>query len=153
MANEAKDVRREAHTKIRTKIVTALEKEFGIEQTPGLQIEFGNHTDTWLSLPTGFSKSELSDKRIVAALEKEFGIAFNQGSYVRFGDDQQGADIWLSIPSEFLKGELSDEERKAVAGRSIMIRWDILKGKFLPEAKPGELMLIGFGIFPAKFLS
>ena len=105
MASDAKDVRQQAHTKIRTQIVAALEKEFGIEQTPGLQIEFGNHTDTWLSIPPDFSKSELSD-----------------------------------------------DERKAVAGRSIMIRWDILKGKFLPEAEPGELMLIGFGTFPAKFI-
>ena len=152
MASDAKDVRQQAHTKIRTQIVAALEKEFGIEQTPGLQIEFGNHTDTWLSIPPDFSKSELSDERIVAALEKEFGTEFDQGSYVRFGDDQQGADIWLPIPSDFLKGELSDDERKAVAGRSIMIRWDILKGKFLPEAEPGELMLIGFGTFPAKFI-
>ncbi len=83
----------------------------------------------------------------------EFTRISAQCHTVRFDEDQQGADIWLPIPSEFLKGELSDEERKAVAGRSIMIRWDILKGKFLPEAKPGELMLIGFGIFPAKFLS
>jgi hypothetical protein len=64
---------------------------------------------------------------------------------------KQGADVWLPIPPDFLKGELSDDENHAVAGRSIMIRWDILPGKFLQEVEPGELMLIGFGIFPAKF--
>jgi hypothetical protein len=89
--------------------------------------------------------------RIVAALEKEFGIKFEQGAFIRFGDDQPGADIWLPIPSDFLKGELSDDEIQAVAGRSIMIRWDILPGKFLQEINPGELLCIGFGTFPAKF--
>ena len=151
MSSAAKDVRREAHTKIRTRIVAALEKEFGIVRTTGLQIELGDHADTWLSIPPDFSKSELSDERIVAALEKEFGIKFEQGAFIRFGDDQQGADVWLPIPSDFLKGALSDDEIHALAGRSIMIRWDILPGKFLREVHPGELMLIGFGTFPAKF--
>jgi hypothetical protein len=151
MAPSAKDVHREAHTKIRTRIVAALEKEFGIVQPIGLQIDLGDHTDTWLSIPPVFSKSELSDERIVTALEKEFGIKFQQGAFIRFGDHQQGADVWLPIPPDFLKGELSDDEVQAAAGRSIMIRWDVIPGKFLREVNQGELMLIRFGIFPAKF--
>jgi hypothetical protein len=151
MALTAKDVRHEAHTKIRTRIVGALEKEFSIVQTTSLQIDLGDRTDTWLSIPSDFSRREFSDERIVAALEKEFGIKFKQGIFIRFDNDQQGSDIWLPIPSDFLKGELSDDEIQAVTGRSIMIRWDILPGKFLREVNPGELMLIGFGTFPAKF--
>jgi hypothetical protein len=151
MTLAVKDVRCEAHTKIRTRIVAALEKEFGIVQTTGLHIDLGDRADTWLSIPPDFSKRELSDERIVAVLEKEFGIKFERGVFIRFGDDQQGADIWLPIPPDFLKGELSDDEIQAVAGRSIMIRWDILPGKSLQEFHPGELLLIGFGTFPAKF--
>jgi hypothetical protein len=117
----AKDVRHKANTKIRTRIVAALEKEFGIVQFTNLQIDLGDRTDTWLSIPPDFSKHEFSDERIMAALEKEFGIKFEQGAFIRFGDDQQGADIWLPIPSDLLKGELSDDEIQSVAGRSIMI--------------------------------
>lgn len=151
MAPAVKDMRREAHAKISTRIVVALEKEFNIVQTNGLRIDFGDHADTWLSIPPDFSKSELSDERIVAALEKEFGIKFEQGAFVRFCDDQQGSDVWLPIPSDFLKGKLSDDEIQSVAGRSIMIRWDILPGKFLQEVNSGEFLCIGFGTFPAKF--
>jgi hypothetical protein len=151
MATDAKNVHREAHTKIRTRIVAVLEKEFGLEQTPGLQIDFGNHVDTWLSLPPDFSKSELSNERIVAAMQKEFSLGFERGSFIRFDEGKQGADVWLPIPPDFLKGELSDDENHTVVGRSIMIRWDIFPGKFLQEVEPGELLLIGFGIFPAKF--
>jgi hypothetical protein len=151
MAPATKDVRREAHTKIRTRIVAALEKEFGIVQTAGLHIDVGDHADTWLSLPPDFSKREVSDARIVAALEKEFGIKFEHGAFIRFSDDQPGADVWLPIPSGFLQGALSEDEIQAVAGRSIMIRWDILPGKSLHEVNPGELLRIGFGTFPAKF--
>jgi len=149
MSTDAKNVHREAHTKIRTRIIAVLEKEFGLEQTLGLQIYFGNHVDTWLSLPLDFSKGDLSNERIVAALQK--GLGFKRGSFVRFDEGKQGADVWLPIPPDFLKGELSDDEINAVAGRSIMIRWDIFPGKLLQEVEPGELMLIGFGIFPMKF--
>ncbi|NJM74884.1 MAG: hypothetical protein HC852_02830 [Acaryochloridaceae cyanobacterium RU_4_10] len=151
MVLAANDVRREAHTKIRNRILVAFEKEFGIVQTTGLHIDLGNHADTWLSIPPDFPKRELSDERIVAALEKEFGIKFKQGAFIRFEDDQQGADVWLPIPSDFLKGELSEDEIQAVAGRSIMIRWDILPGKSLHELNLGELLCIGFGTFPSKF--
>jgi hypothetical protein len=151
MAPAAKDVRREAHEKIRTRIVAALKKEFGIVQTTGLHIDTGDHADTWLSIPPDFPKRELSDERIVATLEKEFGIKFKQGAFIRFGDAQQGADVWLPIPSDFLQGALSEDEIQAVAGRSIMIRWDIVLGKSLHEVNPGELLRIGFGTFPAKF--
>jgi hypothetical protein len=151
MSLATKDVRREAQTKIRTRVVAALEKEFGIVKTSGLYIDFGDHSDTWFTIPPDFSKSELSDEKIVVALEKEFDIEFEHGAFVRFDDDQQGADIWLTIPSNFLKGELSDEEIQSVAGRSIMIRWDILPGNSLQDVKPGELLLIGFSILPAKF--
>ena len=58
---------------------------------------------------------------------------------------------WLPIPSDFLQGELSADEIQAVVGRAMMIRWDILPGKFFREVNSGELMRIGFGIFPAKF--
>ncbi len=92
MAPVVKDVRRETHAKISTRIVAALEKEFGIVQTTGLHIDLGDHADIWLSIQPDFSKSELSDERIVAALEKEFDIKFEQGAFIRFGDDQQGAD-------------------------------------------------------------
>jgi hypothetical protein len=151
MAPAAKDVRREAHTKIRTRIVAALAKEFAIVQTTGLHIDLGDHADTWLSLPPDFAKQAVSDERIVAALAKEFGITFAHGAFIRFGDDQPGADVWLPIPSDFLQGELSADEIQAVAGRAMMIRWDILPGKFFREVNSGELMRIGFGIFPAKF--
>ncbi len=151
MATDAKSVQLDAHTKIRTRIITVLEKEFGLERSPGLQIDFCDHVDTWLSLPPGFSKRELSNERIVAALQTAFGLVFERGSFVRFDEGKRGADVWLPIPSDFLKGELSDDENHAVAGWSIMIRWDIFPGKFLQEVEPGELMLIGFGIFPAKF--
>jgi hypothetical protein len=145
------DARGEAHTKIRTRIVAALAKEFSIAQTTGLHIDFGDHADTWLALPPDFSKRELSDERIVTALEKELGIKFEHGAFIRFSDDQQSVDVWLPIPSDFLQGELSDDESHAVAGRSIMIRWAILPGKSLQEVNPGELLCIGFGTFPAKF--
>ena len=151
MAREPQDVRREAHTKIRTRIVAALEQALGLDQTPGLQMDFGPHLDTWLSLPPAFSKGVLSDDSIVAAVQKAFGFAFAQGSVVRFSDAQQGADIWLPLPPNFLKDALSDDERQAVAGWSIMIRWDVVPGKVLREAEAGELLLIGVGIFPAKF--
>ena len=151
MTLSANDLRQQAHTKIRTRIVAALEKEFGMIQTPELQIEFCNHVDTWLSIPPNFSKSELSDEKILAAVEKEFRIEFEHGAFVRFGEDQQGSDVWLPIPPNFLKGELSEDEIQAVAGKSIMIRWNIVSGKFKREAESGELMQIGFGIFPAKF--
>ncbi len=151
MAADATDVRREAHTKIRARIVAALAKAFHLEQTPGLQIDFGNHVDTWLSLPPDFATGALSDESIVAALQTELGRAFAQGACVRFGDAQRGADVWLPLPPGFLNGALSEDESQAVAGSSIMIRWDVVPGKFLREAAPGELLLIGCGIFPAKF--
>jgi hypothetical protein len=151
MATDAMIVHREAHTKIRTRIVAALKKEFGLEQAPGLQIDFGNHVDTWLSLPADFSKGELSNERIVAALQKEFSLWFERASFVRFDGAKQGADVWLPIPPDFLKGDLSDDESHAVAGRSIMVRWDIFPGKFLQEVEPGELLLIGLGIFQQGF--
>ncbi|HVP98534.1 MAG TPA: hypothetical protein VMS87_04610, partial [Roseiarcus sp.] len=100
MATDAKNVHREAHNKIRTRIVAVLEKEFGLEQALGLQIDFGNHVDTWLSLPPKFSKGELSNERIIAALQKEFGLGFERGSFVRFDEGKQGADVWLPIPPE-----------------------------------------------------
>ena len=81
----------------------------------------------------------------------EFTRISAQCHTVRFDEDQQGADIWLPIPSEFLKGELSDEERKAVAGRSIMIRWDILKGlskDYELYTQSSEAMIYGSFIRP-----
>jgi len=145
------DARRAARTAIGTKIVTALAKEFGAIQTGGLQIDFGAHVDTWLSLPPDFSKSKLSDDRIVATLEKEFGVKFAKGAFVRFSDDQPVSDIWLTIPSGFLKGELPDAEIQAVTGKSMMIHYDVTPGKPLQTANSGELLCIGFGIYPAKF--
>lgn len=151
MAADVTDVLREAHTKIRARIVGALEKAFRLEQAPGLQIDFGNHVDTWLSLPPDFAMGALSDESIVAALQTELGLAFAQGACVRFGDAQRGADVWLPLPPGFLSGTLSEAEHQAVTGWSIMIRWDVVPGKVLREAAPGALLLLGCGIFPAKF--
>jgi hypothetical protein len=151
MAADATDVRREAHTKIRARIVAALEKSFRLERAPGLQIGFGDRTDMWMSLPPDFAKEALSDESIVAALEKELGLEFERGAYVRFGEGQQGSDVWLPLPPDFLQGELSEAERQAVAGWSIMIHWDVVPGKVLREAEPGALLVLGCGIYPARF--
>jgi hypothetical protein len=106
---------------------------------------------TWLSLPPDFATGRLSDDSIVAALQTELGLAFAQGAYVRFGDAQRGADIWLPLPPGLLPGALSEDERHAVAGWSMVIRWDVVPGKVLREAASGRLLLLGCGIFLAQF--
>ncbi len=151
MTSDSQDMYQQVYTKIRTRIVASFEKEFGMIETSGLQINFGNHVDTWLSVPPGFSKNDMSDEKIMAALKSEIGIQVEHGAFIRFAADQQGSDIWLSIPPNFLNSELSDEEIQAVEGKSIMIRWNIVSGKFKGEDEARELMLIGFGIFPATF--
>jgi hypothetical protein len=50
-----------------------------------------------------------------------------------------------------LPGALSEDERHAVAGWSMVIRWDVVPGKVLREAASGTLLLLGCGIFPAQF--
>ena len=108
MASDPDSVRNQLQLKIRTRIVAALEKEFGMSETSGLQIDFGSHTDTWLSIPASLSKNDISEQKILAAIEKELDIQVKQGAFIRFTDDQKGSDIWLPIPSNFLINELSD---------------------------------------------
>ncbi|MBU1344516.1 MAG: hypothetical protein KKE44_24540 [Proteobacteria bacterium] len=151
MGSDSNGIHHQSQKKIRARIVASLEKEFGMSETSGLQIDFGSHTDTWLSIPASLSKKDISDQKILAAIEKGIGFKVKQGAFIRFADDQQGSDIWLSIPSKFIGNELSIEEIQVVEGKSLMIRWNIVPGQFKGEDETKDLMQIGFGIFPATF--
>jgi hypothetical protein len=146
-SNESKAIHG-AHTKIRKRVVTALEKEFGAKFKQGLQIEFGDRADVWLSIPSDFRRNDLSNERIVAALEKDLGVKFKQSFQIRFGERE---DFWVPISSDFLKGELSDDEIQAVAGKLMMINFDFLQGKFNREPEVGGLMLISISFLPGEF--
>ncbi len=151
MASDSNCLHNQTQMKIRTRIVASLEKEFGMSETYGLQIDFGSHTDTWLSIPASLSKKDISDQKILAAIEKELSIEVKQGAFIRFSDDQIGSDIWLSVPPNFMGNELSIKEIQVIEGKSLMIRWNIVPGKFKGENETRDLMQIGFGIFPATF--
>jgi hypothetical protein len=137
-----------AHTKIRKIVVAALEKEFGAKFKQGVEIEFGDRADVWLSIPADFRKDDLSNERIVAALEKDMGVKFKQSFQIELGPRE---DFWVPISSDVLKGKLSDDEIQAVAGKLMMIRFDILQGRFNREGKVGGVLGISISFLPGHF--
>lgn len=151
MVSNSNSIHNQTQMKIRTRIIASFEKEFGMSETSGLQIDFGSHTDTWLSIPSNLSKKDISDQKILAAIEKELNIEIKQGAFIRFSEDQHGSDIWVSVPTDFLSNEFTKKEIEVVEGKSLMIRWNIVPGKFKGEVEERDLLQIGFGIFPATF--
>lgn len=118
-------------------LISIFEKNFGLESSPRMLINFKSQYDIWYEAPKGFDKRKFTTDGIINSVENELGTKFKNSFQIKMREVE---DFWIPINAEILKDTLDENEYKSVINDLMMIRCSFAPGKANRESELRELI-------------